>query len=284
LASVNATIGVAHSAKDLAMTSIPTATLPVAVTNHPREVVVVTLNRPDVANAFNTAMATALADSFESLARSCGQQRCVVVRGAGDRAFCSGADLKERAGMSDQAWCTQHLEIERMIQAIFDCPLPVIAAVNGAAYGGGCEIALACDFIYASQTARFALPEVTRGIMPGAGGTQALSRAIGTRAALEMLLTGRAIVAQEAHRIGLVNVLCEGDVLSAALDCAQTIGRNAPLAVREIKSAVHDGWGLARGAALERELAGYRRLVSTDDRLEGINAFNEKREPVFRGR
>ena len=150
--------------------------------DRPRQhVMLVTLNRPDVANAMNSQCGTDIMTLFEGLNLDGGDTRCVVLTGAGERAFCAGADLKERKGMTDEAWTRQHLIYERMVRAILACPIPVIAAVNGAAYGGGCELALACDFIYAAEQARFALTEVTLGIMPGAGGTQTLARAVGER-------------------------------------------------------------------------------------------------------
>src|ERR1700689_1255755 len=161
-------------------------------------VMLVTLNRPDVANAMNSQCGTDLMTLFEGLNLHGGDTRCIVLTGAGERAFCAGADLKERKGMTDEAWPRQHLIYERMARAILACPIPIIAAVNGAAYGGGCEIALACDFIYASEHARFALTEVTLGIMPGAGGTQNLPRAVGARRAKEILLTGRPFSGQQA--------------------------------------------------------------------------------------
>ena len=135
-----------------------------------KHVLLVTLNRPEAANAFNTIMAQELYGLFESLALNAKDIRAVVLTGAGDRAFCAGGDLKERNGMSNADWQAQHLVYERMVRAIIACPLPVIGAINGAAYGGGCELAAALDFIYVSQTARFAQTEVRIGIIPGAGG------------------------------------------------------------------------------------------------------------------
>ena len=140
-----------------------------------------TLNRPEVANAMNTQMGRDLLAFFDEINAAPAKQKCVVLTGAGERAFCAGGDLKERNGMTDAAWQDQHLLFERMIRAFLGCPVPVIGAINGAAYAGGCELALCCDFIYAAEAARFALTEVTLGIMPGAGGTQNLPRAVNGR-------------------------------------------------------------------------------------------------------
>ena len=142
-----------------------------------------TLNRPDVRNALNTQMGKDLREIFAPLVFHPQDQRCIVITGSGDKAFCAGGDLKERNGMTDEQWLRQHAMFERMLRSLVACPLPVIGAINGAAYGGGCEIAAALDFAYASENARFALTEVTLGIMPGAGGTQSLPRAVGERRA-----------------------------------------------------------------------------------------------------
>ena len=150
-------------------------------------------------------MAQELIELMEDISMSSDEIRIIIFTGAGDKAFCAGGDLKERNGMSDQDWEKQHLVYERMIRAIINCPIPVIGAINGAAYGGGCEIAAALDFIYVSENARFALPELQLGIIPGAGGTQNLSRAIGERRAKEIILTGKVFSAQEAVEWNLAN-------------------------------------------------------------------------------
>ena len=159
-------------------------------------ILLVTLNRPEAANAMNTQMGIDLLDLFDGLAAAPRTCRVVVLTGAGARVFCAGGDLKERNGMTDQQWQDQHLIFERAIRAVINCPVPVIAAVNGAAFAGGMETALCCDFIYAADHARFALTEVTLGIMPGAGGTQNLPRAVGGRRAKEILLTGKPFTAE----------------------------------------------------------------------------------------
>ena len=150
----------------------------------------------------NTQMGRDLLAFFDEVNADPLAYRCIVVTGAGDKAFCAGGDLKERQGMSDEQWQAQHLLFERMIRAFIGCPVPVIGAINGAAYAGGCELALCCDFLYAAETARFALTEVTLGIMPGAGGTQNLPRAVGERRAKEIILTGRPFTAQGGVRMG----------------------------------------------------------------------------------
>ncbi|HJU16253.1 MAG TPA: enoyl-CoA hydratase-related protein [Stellaceae bacterium] len=244
-----------------------------------------TLNRPHVANAMNTQMGRDLLAFFEEVGAAPARQRAIVVTGAGGRAFCAGGDLKERNGMSDEAWQEQHTLFERMIRAFIACPVPVIGAVNGAAYAGGLELALCCDFLYAVETARFALTEVTLGIMPGAGGTQNLPRAIGERRAKEVILTGRPFTAQQAYEWGLVNRLCaEGRVAEEALETGRRIAENAPIAVRQAKHAIHFGLQTDLASAMMFEIEAYNRMVPTQDRREGIAAFNEKRKPRYQGR
>jgi enoyl-CoA hydratase/carnithine racemase len=253
---------------------------------HPTEhVLLATLNRPAAANAMNTQMGRDLLELFSRLTADPQTSRAVVLTGAGERAFCAGADLKERNGMSDADWQAQHLVFERMIRAIIDCPVPIIAAVNGAAYAGGCEIVLGCDFAYASRNARFALTEVTLGIMPGAGGTQNLPRAVGERRAKEIILSGRPFSAEDALAWGMVNRLCDqGQVVAEALETAATIAANAPVSVRQAKRAIHHGLPLSLADGMLWEIEAYNRTIPTEDRREGILAFNEKRKPAFKGR
>jgi enoyl-CoA hydratase len=247
--------------------------------------VLLTLNRPQVANAMNTQMGHDLLAFFEAVNADPLSYRCIVVTGAGDKAFCAGGDLKERQGMSDDTWQAQHLLFERMIRAFIGCPVPVIGAINGAAYAGGCELALCCDFLYAAETARFALTEVTLGIMPGAGGTQNLPRAVGERRAKEIILTGRPFTAKEGFDWGMVNRLCAADkLLDEALETARRIADNAPISVRQAKHSIHYGLQMDLGSAMMFEIEAYNRMVPTEDRREGIAAFNEKRKPRFKGR
>jgi enoyl-CoA hydratase/carnithine racemase len=208
----------------------------------------------------------------------------IVLTGAGDRTFCAGGDLKERKNMSDQQWQAQHLVYERMIRAIIACPLPTIGAINGAAYGGGCELAAALDFIYVSDNARFAQTEVRIGIIPGAGGTQTLARAIGEKRAKEVILTGQVFSAQDALNWGLANKVYPQDtLLEAALTTAKIIASNAPIAVKQAKQSIHKGLQMSLKDGLAFEIEAYNRTVPTEDRREGVLAFNEKRKPTFRG-
>ena len=246
--------------------------------------VLLTLNRPEVVNAMNTQMGIDLLDAFLDLGSRPNDQRCIVLTGAG-RVFCGGGDLKQRNGMTDQQWQDQHYIFEHAIRAMIDCPVPIIAAVNGAAYAGGMEMSLCCDFIYASETARFALTEVTLGIMPGAGGTQNLPRAVGARRAKEILLTGKPFTVQQAFEWGMVNRICKPENLMAeALETAAVIAANAPISTRQIKQSVNMGSGMDLRSAMMFEIEAYNRMVPTDDRREGILAFNEKRKPVYKGR
>ena len=245
----------------------------------------VTLNRPTVANAMNTQMGLDLLDIFGDLCARPDACRAVVMTGAGERAFCAGGDLRERQGMSDETWAAQHLLFERMIRAFIGCPVPVIGAINGAAYAGGCELALCCDFIYAVETARFALTEVSLGIMPGAGGTQNLPRAVGERRAKEIILTGRPFTARDAYEWGMVNRLCAPDkLLDEVIETARRIADNAPISVRQAKHAIHYGLQMDLASGMMLEIEAYNRMVPTEDRREGIASFNEKRKPRFKGR
>lgn len=248
------------------------------------DILVVRLDRPEVRNALNTQMGRDLIEVFTGVAADPGRWRCVILTATGDRAFCAGADLKERRSMSDDDWNRQHQLFERTMLSVLDCPVPVIAAVNGAAFAGGCEFVLLCDFAYAVPTARFALTEVTIGIMPGGGGTQTLPRRVGSARASEIILTGRPFGAEEAYEWGMVNRLCEPESLMAdAIDTAEAIARNAPLSIRQAKRAITFGGRMDLRTGMFFEIDAYNRLVSTADRREGVNAFNEKRPAVFRG-
>ena len=249
------------------------------------DLVLLTLNRPQVLNAFNTKMGKELRDIFLPLRFASGDLRAIIITGEGDKAFCAGGDLKERRGMSDDDWRAQHAIFEEGYYAVMECSVPVIAAVNGYAYAGGCELALACDFTYASRTAQFAFTEVTIGIMPGGGGTQNLPRAVGERRAKELILTGRPWSAQQAYEWGMVNEVCEpAELMQRVSDTAERICENAPISVRQAKTSIHYGLQADLRTGLTFEVQAYERMITTQDRLEGILAFNEKRKPRFVGR
>jgi enoyl-CoA hydratase/carnithine racemase len=244
----------------------------------------ITMNRPAVRNAMNTAMMGELRDCFAGFYVDQDQAACLVLTGAGS-GFCAGADLKERKGMADAVWRRQHAIAEQMIKAVMECPIPIIAAVNGAAFAGGMEIALACDFIYAASTARFALTEVSLGIIPGAGGTQNLPRAVGVRRAKEIVLTATPFTAAQALQWGMVNKVCADDqLMPETLATAARIAANAPISVRQAKKSLDKATELDRGSGYAFEIEAYNRTVATEDRHEGINAYNEKRKPRYKGK
>jgi enoyl-CoA hydratase len=255
------------------------------VTRNEGDLLLVELHRPDVLNAMNTQMGRDVLELFTHLNANPYEARCIVLTGSGTRAFCAGGDLKERNGMTDAQWQTQHLIFEQAVAAIIACPIPIIAAVNGAAFGGGTEIALGCDFIYASSTARFALTEVTLGIIPGCGGTQNLPRAVGERRAKELILSGTPFSADDAMKWGMVNRVCEPDkLIEEALTTARKIAGNGPISVRQAKHAIHHGIEMSVANGMLFEIQAYNRTVPTEDRHEGVRAFNEKRKPDFKGK
>ena len=249
-----------------------------------RHVVTVTLNRPDQHNAMNTAMGEDLLACFTALAADA-DVRAVVFTGAGDKAFCAGGDLKERNGMTDEQWRAQHVIFEQGALRLLRCPVPVIAAVEGFALAGGCELAILSDFVVASETAVFGVPETTLGIFPGIGGTQLLPRILGAPLAKELIFTGRRMKAEEARTAGLVNHLVPaGHAKARAGEIAATIARNGPIAVRQAKKAIAYGSETDLETAMILAIEAYNATVVTEDRLEGVRAFNEKRRPEFKGR
>ena len=242
------------------------------------------LNRPEVMNAMNTQMFVELREALHELAFD-DALRVLIFTGAGERAFSAGGDLKQRDGMTDGQWRRQHQLAEVVLLAVKDFPQPVIAAVEGHAHGGGCELALMCDYIVASRAAVFSLPELRRGIMPGGGGIQNLVRAVGMRRAKKLLLTARRFSAEEAAEWGMVTELAApGAALAAAVADARDIVLAAPMAVHYAKLAASRGGEIDFHSGYMLDIAAYNVLVSSADRLEGVKAFNEKRPPRWTGR
>lgn len=244
-------------------------------------VAIITLNRPDVLNALNRATMDELVDAIEGVDRD-ETVRCIVITGAG-RAFAAGADIKEMAG----ATAPQMLAGYRFQQweRIRKVSTPLIAAVNGLALGGGCELAMLCDMIIAAETAQFGQPEINLGIMPGAGGTQRLTRAIGKARAMEMVLTGRPIPARQAEAWGLLTRVVPAEVvLEEAVRLAKEIAARGAVAVRLAKESVLKAFDLHLEGGLDFERKCFYLLFATEDRTEGLAAFLEKRAPVFKGR
>lgn len=234
-------------------------------------------------NSISVAM---LGELNGHLSRAAGDRalRCVVLTGAGDKAFCAGADLKERARMSDAQVHAFHADLRRALRSLETAPQPIVAAINGAALGGGLEMALACDVRLAVAGAQLGLPEVSLGIIPGGGGTQRLARLIGVARAKDLVLTARRIGAEEAAAMGLVaRVAPAGRLAEEALGVAEQIARNAPISLRQAKRAIDDGFHLPIEEALELENRMYQDCLGTKDRVEALAAFAEKRAPVFRG-
>ncbi|NYZ13916.1 enoyl-CoA hydratase [Azospirillum sp. RWY-5-1] len=244
-------------------------------------VLLVRLNRPDARNALNMELRTRLAEVFLALADD-PAVRCVVVTGS-PKVFAAGADIKEMA--ESGAIEMMGRRILRLWKPLADCPKPVIAAVNGVALGGGCELAMHADIIVAGEGARFGQPEVKVGIMPGGGATQRLVRAVGVYRAMRMMLTGEPVTAAEALSMGLVSeVVADDTVLDRALEMARAIAAMPPLAVQQIKETVYAGLdgSLAGGLLLERKA--FEILFASADQKEGMRAFIEKRSPTFEGK
>ena len=241
----------------------------------------ITMNRPQALNAFNSAQLDLLLDVVRKVAAD-PTVRVAILTGAGERAFAAGADIKEMVALD----ATEGLAFGRRGHAVANAleamPQPVIAAVNGFAFGGGCELALACDIRLASENARFAQPEVGLGIPPGWGGSQRLPRLVGPGIASELILTGRHVFADEALRIGLVNAVHPLDqLLPAAQDMARSIARNSPKAVRAAKVLMKLAYQGAPGAGLDAETRAFGAAFETADQREGMTAFVERRAAVF---
>jgi enoyl-CoA hydratase len=245
---------------------------------------VITLNRPKVMNALNRALFAELDDAFTVLAGD-SAIRAIILTGAGEKAFAAGADISELASLSATEGQKLALRGQAVFRRIETCGKPVIAAIQGFALGGGCELAMACTIRIASERARLGQPEVKLGLLPGYGGTQRLPRLVGKGAALKLLLTGDMVSAEEAFRIGLVDEVVPAEtLLSRAETLARAIAQQAPLAVAACLRAVNGGYDLPLDAGLELEASLFGLACSTEDKAEGTRAFLEKRAPVWQGR
>ncbi len=246
-------------------------------------IVTLTLRRPEALNALSTEMCRAILEALSQVDHD-PAARVLILTGEG-RAFCAGADLREREGAAPDVIWRHNRSIFQIPVALERLAVPVIAAINGFALGGGCEVALGCDLRWAASTAEFGCPEVTRGIIPAGGGTQRLARLVGPSRAMRLILTGQRVTAEEAHRNGLVDAVVPlGDLPHAVRELAGTIAANAPLAVRAAKRAIRYGLRNPLEAGLELEGHLQRMLYASADCQEGIVAFRERRAPRWTGR
>jgi enoyl-CoA hydratase len=245
---------------------------------------IVTINRPKVLNALNAQTLDELRRAILELKQDEGV-RVVILTGAGEKSFVAGADINELAVQTPTSGREHALAGQQVLDLIENLGKPVIAAINGYALGGGCELAMACTLRIAADTARLGQPEVALGLIPGYAGTQRLSRLVGKGKAMEMILTGAPITADEAHRIGLVNrVVPAADLMADARALAAQLGKNAPIAMRYIINAVTRGVEIPFADACQYEATLFGLVASTDDMREGTAAFLEKRKPEFKGR
>ncbi len=246
-------------------------------------VYVLELNRPKAMNSLNTLMGIELIECLSAL-KDKKDLRVLILTGTGEKSFCTGADLKERKTMDNEQWKKQHDIFEDAYKMLREFPFPVIAAVNGYALGGGMEMVLSCDLRYLADHAKMGLPEVTLGIIPGVGGTQLLPRAIPVTLAKEFLLTGKHITAEKAVDFGLANdVFASEDLMGNTVEIAKGIAANAPLSLQSIKKAIDTGLQTDLNTALSIELDQYYKCANSEDRKEGVLAFNEKRKPNWQG-
>jgi len=246
-------------------------------------VATLTINRPKALNSLNSSVLDELLDAFTALGRD-GEVKVIVLTGSGEKAFVAGADIAEMADLSAQKAKEFSRKGQRLVNLIGQLAKPVIAAVNGFALGGGLEMALACDFAYASENAKVGLPEVTLGILPGFGGTQKLGRLIGRSRANELIFTGRMLTAAEAKEWGIVNAVFPlSELLDKAMETAGKIACNGLLGVAYAKDAVRSGLDMGEADGMNYESLSFASLFATADQREGMRAFIEKRKPLFSG-
>jgi enoyl-CoA hydratase/carnithine racemase len=245
-------------------------------------IAIISLTRPEALNALNYEALSQLSDLIEQV-RHDRAVRCVIVRGEG-KAFCVGADLKERLHLTEAEVRRNVHKIGSVFKQLATLPQPTMAAIHGYAFGGGFELALACDFRYASKETKMGLTEVSLGIIPGAGGTIRLTELVGKSKAKELILMAKRVSAEEALQLGMVNEICEEDVLEFALSRADIIAQLAPLAVIQAKFAIDKGYDTDSQTGMDIEAKAYELLIPTEDRIEALKAFTEKRKPNFKGK
>lgn len=244
----------------------------------------ITLSRPEAANALSIQLLKELQSLLTEI-KTDREVRVVVITGAGEKAFCAGADLKERKGMDDQQVKDAVSLIRSFVNGVESLPQPVIAAINGVAFGGGLELALACDVRIASQHAKMGLTETSLGIIPGAGGTQRLPRLISIGKAKELIYTAKRFSAEEAYSYGIVEyVVPYENLMEKATSLAEEMAGNAPLSLIQAKAAINKGIEVDLNSGLKMEELAYNALIPTEDRLEGLRAFEEKRAPEYKGK
>ena len=249
-----------------------------------RGVATITLNRPQRLNALNRQMFRELEEAFGKVAVDSGA-RVLVITGAGDRAFAAGADIREFVEMDPVAALDFSRNAQRIFRTLETMPKPTIAAVNGFALGGGCELMMACDIAYAADTAQVGQPEITLGIIPGAGGTQRLARLVGKQKAKELMMTGDMIQAEEALRLGLVcKVVPAAELMTEVGRLCERILGKGDVALRMVKEAIEAGAQVDLPSGMEMEAKSWAVCFTTEDHAEGVRAFLEKRPPNFRGR
>ena len=242
---------------------------------------IIAVNRPKVLNALNSEVVRELSHAIQELVEN-SQISGVVLTGVGEKAFVAGADISEMSDMSEAQALDLATKGHAVGEMIAQLPIPVVAAVNGFALGGGCELALACDFIYASETAKFGQPEVKLGVVPGFGGTQRLLRRIGQARAMELCMTGEIFGVQQALELGLVNrIVTSGSVVDEAVKTLEQIAKQGPLAVAALKKLMHEGAELPLSAANQLEMDAFAKLFNSEDQREGMQAFLAKRSPNF---
>ncbi|MBO8155096.1 MAG: enoyl-CoA hydratase [Bacillaceae bacterium] len=247
-------------------------------------IAVLTLNRPEAANAFSLQLLADLNTALEEVEQN-KELRALIITGSGEKAFCAGADLKEREHMNDDEVVATVSKIRNSVTRVEDIEIPTIAAINGAAFGGGLELALGCDIRIASEKAKVGLTETSLGIIPGAGGTQRLPNLVGLGKAKYLILTAKRLTSDEALEIGLVEeVVPSESLMDKAMEIADAIAHNGPVGVKQAKKAIQLGHQTDIQTGLKIEENCYEKTIPTEDRLEGIRAFKEKRKPQYKGK